>query len=258
MPPLDYRELYTMNTLLNTSTTSNTTANLIARDQQLASLGEELGTYKPYDSQMTLAEISGTRTVKCLYRADPKKPADKQRQSVYVRVPTKHLTEELVTANIAELAPYVTGWLQSLEDTVIKEQHRQGLLSVYTESLSIDALIEYLEETQESGRLTKDKIGAWFDTDIADNLSLLFADKMGLGDQPSDMELAKLAAIIGAYKGKFCALASGKAFFEPSDREALIKVIHSCEAGGTNLGARFIARLSKMTEKKAEELLLSL
>lgn len=245
-------------TALNTFTGANTTANLIARDQQLASLGEELGVYKPYDSQMVLADITGTRAVKCLYRTDPKKPASQQNQSVYVRVPTKHLTEELVTANIAELAPYVTGWLQGLEDTIIKEQHKRGQLSVYTESLSIDALIEYLEETQESGRLTKDKIGAWFDTDIADNLSLLFADKMGLSDQPSDIELAKLAAIIGAYKGKFCALASGKAFFEPSDREALIKVIHSCEAASSNLGSRFIARLSKMTEKKVEELLLSL
>lgn len=230
---------------------------MITRDNALAEQGEVLGQYKPYNSQIELPEIAGTRTVKVLYRNDPKLPAKDQKQSVYVRIPSGHITEQVVAANIAELAPHVVTWLQGLEDAAIKEEHKSGLLSVYTEKLTLAALIEALESAPENaGRLTKEKVETWFGEVIEGNLALLFADKLGIDVAAAgEAELVKLSAVLNAYKGKFAALASPKVFIKPEERAAMIKVINECGAAEDSLGARFILRLEKMDTKQEEVLL---
>ena len=39
---------------------------------KIADLGEELGKFKAYDNQLTIADIEGTRIVKCLYQVNTK------------------------------------------------------------------------------------------------------------------------------------------------------------------------------------------
>lgn len=244
-------------TTASTPATTGATAAILARDAALLAAGETLGQYKPYNSQIELAEIPHTRAVKVLYRNDPKLPAAEQKQSVYVRVPTKHLTEEVVASNIAELAPYVVAWLQGVEDSIIKEEHKAGLLSVYTEALSLEKLCEYLDNTAESsGRLNKEKIDAWFEDKLAAPLSLLFADKLGLNlDTATEADLTKLVTVLNAYKSKFSALANPKCWVKPEDRAAMIKVINECGVSEDSIGARFILRLTKMDAKQEETLL---
>lgn len=218
---------------------------------QLEALGEKFGEYKPYDSQLPIAEIAGSRVVKCLYQKSS------SQASSYVRVPTKHLTEELILERIAELTPYVLTFLQDVEDSMIKADHKAGLLSVYTESLSLDKLIERLEAAEQGARLNKEKIEAWFDDCIAEDLVTFFAAKMNISNEPTEDELAKLALVLGAYKKKFASLASGKTFIKEADCIAMAKVIQECGAGDSLIGSRFIARLDKMSQKE-EDLLLTL
>lgn len=245
---------------ISTPATTGTTAALIARDNALVKTGEKLGEYKPYNSQIVPADIAGTRVVKVLYRNDPKLPAAEQKQSVYVRVPAAHITEATVAAALPELAPHIVAWLQSIEDSAIKEEHKLGLLSVYTEKLTLAALIEALESAPENtGRLTKEKIEAWFAEVLENNLALLFAEKLGVDiltdGATSEADIAKLTTVVGAYKGKFAALANPKCYIKEAECAAMIKVINECGAAEDMLGARFIARLGKMAEKQEEVLL---
>jgi hypothetical protein len=225
----------------------------------LEKLGEKLGEYKPYDSQLPIAEIEGTRIVKCLYQVSKTgaNAGKKVAENSFVRIPTKHISEEMIVARIAELTPYVLSYLQSIEDSIIKEEHKSGLLNLYVDGLSIDKIIEALEASEAGARLTKDKVNEWFTLEVRDNLVLLFSDKMGLGDNPSEQELDKLGNIIAAYRKKFESLAGGKSAIKEEDCIAMIAVIKSCEADKSIIGSRFIAKLDKLA-KKEEELLFTL
>lgn len=222
----------------------------------LEALGEKLGEFKAYDSQLPVAEIAGTRIIKCLYQA-PKDKNKPKRENAYVRIPCKHLTEELIVERVAELAPYFLEFMQGKEDELIKEDHKNNILNVFTASLSIDKLVDYLEEKGEGARLNKDKIEKWFADTIYSSLLEQFASKLGLDETSDEAELVKLEIVINAYKKKFVSLASGKTYIADDDCKAMVAVITKCGADESLLGKRFIARLEGMKEKE-EEVLLTL
>lgn len=240
-------------------TLEEATSNLLPSQvitEQLAALGEELGKFKAYDSQLPIAEIEGTRIVKCLYQVNSK-TGKKVAENAYCRIPVKHLTEEVIVERIAELTPYVLGFLQAEEDKIVKERHKSGGLNVYPESMSIDQIIELLEASETGARLNKEKIEKWFIDCMQDSLAELFAVKMGVNENSSEEQLNKLELVLNAYKGKFASLASGKTFITQADCNAMISCIERAELQNSLLGSRFIKRLQGM-QVKNEELLMAL
>lgn len=245
----------------------NTTANIPSaativqatkdRNEMMATLGERMGEWKAYDSQLTIPEIAGTRIVKALYQTN-KATNKKLRENSYVRLPTSHITEEVIVARISELSPYVLSWLQELEAIELRAAHKKGQINVFTDGLSLDAIIARLEESETGARLNKEKIEAWYDSYLLNSLTMLFAAKMGITDTASEEQLAKLEIVLNAYKAKFASLASGKVYIKESDCKAMIVVIRSDDdAAASLLGMRFISRLEKMQEKE-DDLLLAL
>lgn len=228
---------------------------------ELARLGEVLGAFKPYDSQLPVADIAGSRVVTCLYKGvrDSKtgEVIPSKWENAYVRIPTAHISEAKITANLAELMPHFVSYLQGIEDAMIKDSHKAGLSSIYVEGLNLAKLIEKLEETNTGSRLNKEKIEAWFDAELQDLLATKFAAKMDLDENSSEAELAKLEMILAAYKAKFSSLAGGKASLKEADCLAMIAAIKTCELEEDSLGSRFIVRLETMM-KKEDEVLFSL
>lgn len=246
-----------LNVNVNSSIAVTPHSDSLVMNEELALLGEKLGEFKAYDSQLAIPEITGTRIVKCLYQKSTK-TGEKLRDNSYVRVPTKHLTEEYIVSKIADLSPYVLTWLQGLEDSMIKKSHAKGSLSVYTPSLSLDKIVDMLEESEAGARLNKEKIEAWFTEYLEISLADKFALKLGINESSTDEELMRLELVLNAYKAKFASLAGGKAFIKEEDCIAMIAVISSVEeARESLLGRRFISRLEGM-KTKTDELLLSL
>tara|TARA_R110000744_G_scaffold372015_2_gene483365 strand:- start:3080 stop:3889 length:810 start_codon:yes stop_codon:yes gene_type:complete len=229
---------------------------------QMIALGEELGKFKAYDSQLPIADIEGTRVVKCLYQAN--KEGKKLAENSYVRIPTNHLTEELVANRISELTPYILTYFQSIEDLAIKNDHKAGIVSVYTESLSLDKIIEALEVSEAGSRLNKEKIEAWFEAEVESPLSVLFAGKLGIDlsseraaiDPAYEAKLVKLEQVLTSYKAKFASLASGKTYIKEEDCVAMIAVVEQVEADKSLIGSRFVARLNKMMTKEDDTLMM--
>ena len=258
--PIDKPSVVTATTdnAANVTTTTKPTPYTtgLAVNEALEKLGEKLGEFKEYSNQLTIPEITGTRVVKLLYQVN-KATGKKLRENSYVRIPVKHLSEEHIVSRVAELAPFVLTWLQELEDKEIKLGHSRGLLSLHTEGLSLDKIIEKLEESNAGARLNKEKIAAWFNAEMQEMLVVLIADKMGISDTPSVEQLAKLEQIVAAYREKYESLAGGKTNLGKEDCLAMIDVIKKCEADGTMLGSRFIVKLQIMSEKD-KEILFSL
>lgn len=216
--------------------------------ETLTALGETLGQWKQYDSQLPIADIKGTRIAKALYKMNTKTNTIAGINS-YARIPTKHLTIETVIEQADKLAPYVLDYLQGIENLMLKEQHKNGQLNIFTDGLSINRLINKLDESSENSRLSKVDIEAWFDASISEPLTMLFADKMGIDELSDESLLIKLEKKINAYKAKFASLAAPKPFIKEPDCIALISVIEKCELDENTrslLGSRFITKLTDM------------
>ena len=245
--------------------TSNLPLASTVMQEQLAKHKETLGQFKPYDAQLTIPDIAGTRIAKLLYQVN-KKTGTKAAENSYVRLPIKHLSDAAITEQLPSLLPHIHDWLASIEDLQIRESHKKGQLNVFTDGLSIAKLVEVLESSGNGERLNKDKIAAWFKEYMQEGMEDLVATKLGITAEGIDagtvtqVQIDKIDMIVRAYKVKFESLAGGKTALPDADCLAMIDVIGKVAgAGDSILGEKFVARLTKMMEKeKEEELLLML
>ena len=238
--------------------TNNQTPTLEDTAQTLGVSTGDLETFRPYDSALPVPELKGYRTVKCLYKMNPrtKKAAG---ENSYIRV-ADYITEDLVIGKVQELASVIVGYLQTEEDKLIKGYHLSGVTGVKESDLTIDAIIEAIEASGTSQRLNKEKIENWFTAELESPLLNLFAERLQIADSdnPTDEELESLQTVLTAYKSKFVGLASGKTHYREPDIKALQGVLHSTGAENTFIGGRFSVRLEKMLTSDNDILLLSL
>jgi hypothetical protein len=214
-----------------------------------------LGRYNAYDAQLDIPEIAGTRIVKCLYQVSKTgvNAGKKVKENSYVRIPTGHINEESIVDKIELLMPHMIAWLQAVESDMIKSEHKLGLLSVYSDGLSIDKVIGKLEEIDLGARLNKEMVESWFVQYIESPLCTKFANKLG----DSDPDGSTLNAVLAQYKAKFGSLASPKTGYKDSDCTAMIDVIKQCDPELNGLSSRLILKLETMSQK-VEEVLLTL
>jgi hypothetical protein len=235
---------------MNTETNSNNTNNTDIESAQL-------NRFSAYVSDMPIAIGEGMRLVKCLYKTN-KQTGKAAGENSYILVPESHLSEEVIVSQIKALAPFVSAWLQSVEDVIIKDAHKSGSIGFADSFLSLDKITDYLESSGQSNRLNKEKIENWFNSDMQEPLIAAFADKMGLSDEPSETELERLLEISQVYKAKFASLASGKTMYKKEEAELLQKALDVTGAKDSIIGGRFNSRLEGMKTATSESLLMSL
>jgi len=244
-----------MSNLTANTTTPATTAEL---PELAASLDQELGLFRSYSNTMDIPAEAGTRIVKALYQVN-KQTKTKKANNAFVRIPTSHLTEQTIIDSIEKLAPFALGWLRTVENELIKKQHAGGALEVNVDSLNLDAILAALEESDTSARLTKEDIGAWFDSSMAPKLLAHLEVKLAVDLEATDAESVakqtRLIKTIEAYKGQFAGLANVKGMIPEANREAMKTALDICEAAESGLlGRRIIAKLETLS--KSDEGLL--
>lgn len=181
----------------------------------------------------------------------------KKRESKAVSLP--QIGSDTIVANIGVLTPHIRVWLASVQDKMIREQLEvsDNVLHITNESIGIAAMCEYLEESNESGRVTKADVEEWFKENIADSLMVQLAERLGVSDTPSQSESDKIDAVVAAFKGKIAALAGGKTSYDPKTATQLQKCISLVPAGDV-LADRFTLRLQKMVDTTPDDLLNAL
>lgn len=213
--------------------------------------------FRPYDSALgEQPALAGYRNVKCLYKTNAKtgKVAADNSQ---IRV-EDGITEAVIVERIKELAPYLVGFLQGEQDKIVKRLHLAGMTLLSPKQYSLDEVVAALEASGTSQRLNKEQIEAWFAADMYEILLVAFADKMGIVEAPTEEQQTKLDAILGVYKAKFGSLASGKTHYREEEADMLLKALSVAGAEDSSIGARFVARLTKMKESTTDSLLLAL
>lgn len=176
-----------------------------------------------------------------------------KRESKCVSLPPVLVAD--ITANIAALSPHLIGFLHGVQDKMVREMLDAGnnVVSISTEAVSIGAIVEYLESSDESGRLTKESVGTWFDAVVSDNLAMMIGEKLGVGEVVTDAQSAKVLEVVSAFKGKIAALAGGKTSYEPKVCKSLINALGLVAPEGDALATRFTKRLEKMIEESEKQ-----
>lgn len=171
-----------------------------------------------------------------------------KRESKCVSMPLVAIDD--VIGNVAALAPVMVEYLHSVQDKITRELVEAGAVSVAMDAISIAACIDWLESNNESGRLTKESVGSWFDAEIAESLAMVLGEKLGVSEVPTNAQSEQVLKVLGSFKDKVSALAGGKTSYEPKLCESLKKCLELAPAGDV-LAQRFTKRLDKMIADSA-------
>jgi hypothetical protein len=200
-----------------------------------------------YDPKVTKA-FEGQRLSKVQYKTVSNKDDPMfgiKRPSMCVSIPM--VKTEDVIANAQVLASHVVVMLHGVQDKMIKERIEAGAKSIGNEEISIGSILEWLEVNNDSGRITKESVASWFASEIADNLMVVLADKMGIGEDGGTREqVEQVEKAVKAFEGR-------KTSYEPKVAEGLKKCLRLANEGESDVMAqRFMARLDKMIESAKE------
>lgn len=218
---------------------------------------ETAGQFFPYNAIAgTPAAPVGFRQVTVNYKqtASMKLKKEAARENVYVTVPADHISVTQVIENIETLAPFVSAYLSSVEDSTIRAYHKDGGTRVFTETLTLAKILETIEETSSS--INGEQITEWFTDSVAESLLNILAGKMGVEDAYSltGEQKTKAEQVINSYLAQFISLASGKTMLPAAQRSRLAKCLEITGADTSALGIRFTSRFAKMAVKEDEAL----
>lgn len=174
-----------------------------------------------------------------------------KRPSKAVSVP--YITKEQVSSNLVALTPAIVEYLATIQDKIIREklEASSDLEFISDSDISVASIVEYLEESAgESGRLTKASMEQWFVSALEAPLMVQLADRLGVSEEVTDEESAKIEAVVGAFKGKIAALAGGKTSYSPAIATQLQKAIGLAPEGDI-IADRMMVRLQKMIDSGA-------
>ena len=210
-----------------------------------------------YESGKTKA-LAGQRLAVFTYKTSQDKESlwyGIKRPSKAVSLPAVHPEE--VTRALPLLMPHIIAMCHGVQDKIMREKldASSDLLHIAGVDINMDSILAYLDDSNESGRLTKETVATWFDGAIADNLMLALAERMGVSDTPTDAQSAQIERLVGEFKNKVAGLAGGKTSYEPKLCESIKKVVALAPAGDP-LATRFTARLDKMIADSANSVSL--
>lgn len=206
-----------------------------------------------YDAKTSKA-FSGQRLSKVIYKECKDKDSMHfkiKRDSKCVSVP--RIAQVEITNNITALMPSIEELICGVQDKIIRGLVESGKSSIENKDISIGSVLEYLESNNESGRITKESVSAWFDENISEILAVALSERLGVSSTPTQEESDHVMKVLGSFKDKISGLAGGKTSYEPNLAKSLKRVLDFAPEGDA-LAERFQGRLDKMINSASIDL----
>ena len=220
--------------------------------------------------------IIGTRHSLTLFTAGESKPATGQRlakigykqteamtkkgevapASACVSVPQVDVAD--IRSNIDRLLPYIGTMIETAQDGILRSLYESAghtLISVDDADISVSACISYLAAEAAGDRLKKEMVEQWFDSEVAENLTVFLAEKLGFSELTAD-NMKVVDKHVAIYRQLIGSLAGGKTILETKQINGCKKAI-SLSASADRIAQRLTDRLVAMEtpKKKMEEFL---
>ena len=150
------------------------------------------------------------------------------------------------------LMPHILNMLEDAQDGIVREMVEAGKNSVADASLTVQACCGFLAQMNASRRLTKEMITGWTESSgLADALRVRFAELLGVSDEPTPEDEARVEQQVKGYKEKFGMLAGTKTYFEQPVAQNLLKALALLDEDTISsdyLAPSFVARLTEMVQ----------
>lgn len=176
--------------------------------------------------------------------------------SVCVSIPQLEIPA-VDSKQFSRVLPYVRSMIESAQDGIIRslyESSKGALTTVSDEELSFDACINFLEAESEGSRLTKEFLQTWFNSEVADNLSVVIAEKLKFSELTPDNEKV-IQKHVGLYRELVCSLSGGRSIFENNQLESM-KVAINLSSEDDETSKRLLTKIENMQKKdKVEDLI---
>lgn len=190
------------------------------------------------------------RLIKVIYKSRGDKEAAKP--NVCASVPL--VPNEWITDNVSALLPYIRNLVENAQDAIARERYEAGAASIGHEEIDIASVIAYLDDDSKSGRMTGDDIRAWFASELQDAIMVAMADKLGVGDTPSEDQTKRIEQAVNVYRDKFASLAGGKTSLSEQVIEKLQTVMVLGDSENP-VSQRLAKRLEDMKAAHKDELM---
>lgn len=196
---------------------------------------------------------NGQRLAKVGYKSGKNAPA--KFPSICVSIP--HIQAEQIEGNIKRLIPYIGEWLAEAQTGVIRslyEGSMGNLEAVDDSDIGMDAILGYLESQANGDRLSGDSIGAWFDSAARDNLTVVFAEKLGFDLSTPEQEQT-VEKHVKMYRGLIGSLAQ-KEINPTVEQKKAMRVILRIAEDDSVIAQKLTAKLDALDKKPDLEALL--
>ena len=201
---------------------------------------------------MAKKEVPAGMRLARIIRKSTKETPNAVSQAVFVPAPLD-AQDWMLNNTICEA---VQNYLQGLQNQAIRAVLDSGRNILTDADIAPAAVAEWLEQNDETlGRLSKESIAAWYVETVEPVLTVVFADKLGIGDIPTTAEQQKLDQLNNQYKGCFQKLAgkSLSGILPPSVVQNLEKALDMIPLDG--FGSKLSAALAKVKEETTVDML---
>lgn len=188
--------------------------------------------------------FSGQRLATVTYKTD--KVTGIKPESVCVSVPP--VSEQDIRTHMEEFIPHVKALIERSQDAIIRNLHESKKENVSDSELSVESVLEFLNEEASGGRVTKKDAQEWFDAVIADPLAVALANRLGVSEEPTQEQSAKIEKMLADFKSNVASLTAGNVKHSPDVCAVLKKAIAFAPQDDV-LANKFNARLDVMMRK---------
>lgn len=171
--------------------------------------------------------LAGQRLAKVGYKPTKKNPA--KYKNVCVSIPVIDVKETIT--DFTPWFPHIRALMETAQDGIIRSLYESAagqLSSVSDEEIGQSAMLAWLDSQAAGGRLTIAAIGAWFDSDLKESLTVQVAEKLGF-ELETPEQLETVARHVNGYRELFAGLASGKNAYQKKQVRGLLRALELAE-----------------------------
>lgn len=156
------------------------------------------------------------------------------------------------------LASALQSAFETMQDDVIRAEIMRQMgdaesttnvitLAISADAITMEAVAAYAAQQAVGNRLSKDLLESWFDGNLADNLYLRLADKLGIVGTPTEQQGNLLTSNVATAKKLVTSLASPRSMYPENIVAQLEKAISLAEDDG-KIKSQLLAKLSLMKQ----------